>query len=56
MERSIRTEGVRWLDLGPSGNPAVAQLKAKYGFTNTDGWRSMCDYSGDFKEVTEPLY
>ena len=51
VERATNLPDVCWVDLGPSGNPAVAGVKEKYGFTNTTDWLTRCDYAGEWQEV-----
>ena len=47
---------VSWVDLGPSGNKNVSELKERYGFKSTVEWGSeLCaSYNGEFRDV--PLY
>jgi hypothetical protein len=50
VQRAIETPGVAWLDAGPSKGD-VAQLKQRYGFEDTEHWRTQCDYDGAYREV-----
>lgn len=40
---------LNFVDLGPSLDTSVAELKAKFGFIHTNEWPTMCDYSGPFR-------
>lgn len=48
IERSLEANGVKCVDLGPSGSDAFSELKARYGFESVDDWTTVADYSGDF--------
>lgn len=49
-------EPVLWVDLGPSGNKSVSELKQRYGFKATTMWGSdeCASYKGHFRDV--PAY
>ena len=42
---------LRFIDLGPSYNEAVKEMKSKFGFQHLALWREHCDYSGDLRTV-----
>jgi hypothetical protein len=42
---------LRWLDLGPSYNSQVADVKLQYGFKKTEDWPALCNYSGDWIDI-----
>lgn len=48
VERSLAADGVKCVDLGPSGSDAFSELKARYGFVSVDDWTEVADYKGDF--------
>ncbi len=48
VKRAINAEGVDTVDLGPSGNDAFSELKARYGFESIDDWPAVADYTGPF--------
>lgn len=48
VRRSIDTDGVTCVDLGPSGSDDFSQLKARYGFRSVDDWPAIADYHGPF--------
>jgi len=48
VKRAIEADGVDTVDLGPSGNDAFSELKARYGFESVDDWPAVADYTGPF--------
>ncbi|KAK3239645.1 hypothetical protein CYMTET_50438 [Cymbomonas tetramitiformis] len=51
VERGIRLQEVNFVDVGPSYNGGVADMKEKYGFQNSSNWREMCQYDGPYLEI-----
>ena len=59
---SVRTSLMRamimrlcYVDLGPSNDTQVAELKAKFGFAYVEDWDSICDYDGSFRHDIPPV-
>ena len=50
VQRALKLDGVRFVDVGPSVSARVSDLKRKYGCIITTEWESMCDYSGPFTD------
>eukprot|EP00945_MAST-04E_sp_MAST-4E-sp1_P007898 g7898.t1 len=52
VSRSFRTTGVEFVDLGPSLNKNVIEIKEKFGFQNRLDWKNVCGYNdGPFREI-----
>eukprot|EP01084_Bolivina_argentea_P114507 203828_1 len=47
----VNDETLRYIDLGPSYNKQVQNLKTKFGFEHSNEWREICSYSGDFRSL-----
>jgi len=54
VKRSIETDGITTVDLGPSGSDSFSELKARYGFDSYEDWPSHADYRGDFWYIDGP--
>jgi len=49
IARAISTPGVKYVDLGPSINSKVKEMKETMNFEELLNWKEVCDYSGSFK-------
>eukprot|EP00978_Attheya_sp_CCMP212_P020283 scaffold57828_cov41-Attheya_sp.AAC.2 len=48
VRRAIEMDGIRCVDLGPSGSDQFTELKEKYGFRSVDDWPAVANYQGPF--------
>jgi hypothetical protein len=48
VRRAIDMDGIRCVDLGPSGSDQFTELKEKYGFRSVDDWPAVANYQGPF--------
>jgi len=54
VERATAAQNIQWVDLGPSNDPLILELKTRCGFQHTDQWRTGCidgaayNYTGKF--------
>ena len=53
VNRVTNDNTLRYIDLGPSYNDQVRDLKTKFGFEHIGNWRDICDYSGDFRSLLD---
>ena len=50
--------GIAFLDIGPSSNAAMEEVKTKFGFTTTMDWNAQysetgCEYAGSYLYLEE---
>ena len=49
----LNDDSLQYIDLGPSQNEQVIDLKSKFGFKDSKQWREICDYSGDCRTLLD---
>lgn len=53
VQRAISSPWCHYFDAGPSSSASVEDLKTKYGLDNTQEWKTVCDYEGDYHGIVD---